>query len=49
MSEKKQDDKSEKTIPRYGKYEVEKCQNKFKSLILDNMKTNFISNKLPFT
>ena len=38
MSEKKQDDKSELTIPRYGKYEVEKCQNKFKSLILDNRK-----------
>ena len=30
MSEKKKDDKSELTIPRYGKYEVEKCQNKFK-------------------
>ena len=38
MSEKKQDNKSELTIPRYGKYEVEKCQNKFKSLILDNRK-----------
>ena len=38
MLEKKTDDKTEKNIPRYGKHDTEKCQNKFKSLILDNIK-----------